>query len=346
MKRFIIISFLLISVKMLSAQGVALVEGQSALVYSLPKTQLCIEVEVEKTTQKPGLYYQYSERYLATSQVVLEEKTTYNLKNIVVKSVAIPDPKRTFIIQSLKNDYLNQISVNELGILCGINVPCHSSNNVQVAKAVLTQKNQPANMLLPLSEEYLMAGSNAKLAEGAAKQIYRIRESRMSLLTGDLDHLPSDGKSLSTMLDGLNKMERELTELFTGKTTTEVQKQTFCLVPDSVLNNKVVFRLSAIKGLVSADDLTGNPYFINIQPEKIPTASPDPKSKKNKIAINTILPANTSVTITDGVKTYYSDKLMMPQFGVLLPMSEEMFGYPKLKVYIDSQTGRLLCVEK
>lgn len=346
MKRFIIITFLLISVKMLSAQGISLVEGQPALVYSLPKTRLCIEVEVEKTTQKPGLYYQYSERYLATNQVILEEKTTYSLKTIVVKPVAIPDSKRTFIIQSPKNNYLSQISVNELGILCGINVPCHSSNNVQVTKTVSTQKKQAANMLLPLSEEYLMAGSNAKLAEGAAKQIYRIRESRMSLLTGDLDHLPSDGKSLSTMLDGLNKMERELTELFIGKTTTEVQKQTFCLAPDSALNNKVVFRLSAIKGLVSADDLTGNPYFINIQPEKISTTSPDPKSKKAKIAINTILPANTTITITDGVKTYYSDKLMMPQFGVVLPMGEEMFGYPKLKVYIDSQTGRLLCIEK
>ena len=45
------------------------------------------------------------------------------------------------------------------------------------------------------SEELLMAGSTAKQAEVAAKQIYRIRESRMNILTGDADNLPPDGEA-------------------------------------------------------------------------------------------------------------------------------------------------------
>ena len=346
MKRIVIFSFLLMSTGLLSAQGFSLVEGQPALVYSLPKTQLCVDVEVEKTTQKPGLYYQYSERYLATNQVILEEKTSYVLKNIVVSSVAIPDSKRTYTIQSPKNSLLNQISVNEQGILCGVNVPCQPLVGYKDSQVSVVPVKQSASMLLPLSEEYLMAGSNAKLAEGAAKQIYRIRESRMSLLTGDLDHLPSDGESLTTMLDRLDKMESDLTALFVGKTTVEVQKQRFYLVPDSAMNDVVLFRMSSVKGLVAPDDLSGNPYFIQIKPEKISTVSPDPKAKKLQTAINTILPAKTEVAVTNGVKTLFAGSFMIPQLGVVVPLSTEMFGYPKLKVHIDPQTGRLLCVEK
>lgn len=346
MKKFIILAFLLIVVNLLSAQKFSLVEGQPALVYALPKTQLCVEVEVEKITQRPGLYYQYSERYLATSQVVLEEKTTYALKSIVVSAAAVPDPKRTYAIQSTKNSFLNQISVNEQGVLCGINVPCQPSAKHKDSAASVASVKQPATMLLPLSEEYLMAGSNAKLAEGAAKQIYRIRESRMSLLTGDLDHLPSDGKSLATMLDRLDKMESDLTALFIGKTTVEVQKQRFCLFPDSAMTDVVVFRLSSVKGLVASDDLSGNPYFIQVKPEKISTVSPDPKAKKIQTAINTILPAKTEIAITNGVKTFFTGSFMIPQLGELVPLSADMFGYPKLKVHVDPQTGRLLCIEK
>ena len=46
------------------------------------------------------------------------------------------------------------------------------------------------------SEELLMAGSTAKQAEVAAKQIYRVRESRLNILTGEADNLPPDGEAM------------------------------------------------------------------------------------------------------------------------------------------------------
>ena len=72
----------------------SLTEGEPALVYSLPKTEFNIEIETEKTTQKPGVYYRYSERYLATNKVITEEKTTFRLKSIKVKTTAVPDSTR------------------------------------------------------------------------------------------------------------------------------------------------------------------------------------------------------------------------------------------------------------
>jgi len=335
-------------VLLMQAQGVEFKENEPAMIYSLPKSEICIQVELEKTSRKPGIYYQYSERYLATNQIALEDKTSYRLVSIALSTVPVADKRRTYIIHPTKKSALNQISVNEKGILCGVNVPCKPMD-VNTGKTDKFTNNEPINSssLLPLGEEYMMAGSVAKLAEGAAKQIYRIRESRLSLLTGDLEHAPADGVSMQAMLDGLCKSEKELTELFIGKTLTTTEKHLITLQADSAVNDVIAFRLSANKGIVVADDLSGNPYFISIKPEKIKTLAVDSKSQKTEVqTINTIYPAKTTIELTDGVSTLCTIKTELPQFGVIIPLSADVFGSANLKVFVDPSNGRLLCVEK
>ena len=58
------------------------------------------------------------------------------------------------------------------------------------------------------SEELLMAGSTAKQAEVAAKQIYRIRESRLNILTGEADNLPPDGEAMKLVIQQLEEQEK------------------------------------------------------------------------------------------------------------------------------------------
>ena len=64
-----------------------------------------------------------------------------------------------------------------------------------------------------MSEELLMAGSTAKQAEVAAKQIYRIRESRMNILTGDADNLPPDGEAMKLVIQQLEEQEKSANQL-------------------------------------------------------------------------------------------------------------------------------------
>lgn len=346
MKRLFILSNLFLLVLLVSAQSsISLTEGQSVLVYSLPKTEFCFEVIVEKVTEKPGMFYRYSERYLATNKVITEEKTSYKFKSISVKTRAVADANRTYAVVPMKNSATSHLSVNRKGILCGINVVCEPDF------ATSFPTNKPAGIevvssnLLPLGEEYMMAGSEAKLAEGAAKQIYRIRESRLGILTADVEKLPADGASFKSMMDGLNKMESELTELFIGKTTKEIQTQRVFLTPTTALNNEVLFRLSAFNGVVPTSDLSGTPYYISIVPTTIPIIPADPKAKKENPALHYIQPASSLITIGDGVNTFYNNKFDIPQLGTVIPLSEEFLKLPKIKVKIDSQTGRLLSVE-
>jgi hypothetical protein len=150
---------------------------------------------------------------------------------------------------------------------------------------------------LPLGEEFMLASSESKLAEGAAKQIYRIRERRTALLTADVEHLPADGSSFNAMLEGMNKMERELTELFVGKTTIEPQIQTLIITPDSEQNNKILFRFSALRGVVQPDDLSGIPFYMNIKPNTLTPSDTKTKEKKEKIGLYTLLPTPTHMSI-------------------------------------------------
>ena len=345
MKKLFLFFILFASTVLVSAQKpFVLIEGQPAMVYSLPKTKLCVEVEIEKLNQKPGVFYRYSERYLATSNVIIEEKTTCHLKSVSVKAIAIPDSTRTYQIVPNVSSQLSHLCVNEQGILCGINVPVFTEKTINENQTIHND-NDPAGNLLPLGEEYMMAGSEAKLAEGAAKQIYRIRESRLSLLTADVEKLPADGASMKLMLQGLDKMERQLTELFIGSTNVEVQVQKIQLTPSAAVNNEVLFRLSALRGLVAADDLSGIPYYITVKPQVVPQSAADLKAKIEKPGLYYILPASTEVTVGDGVNTNFSGQFFVPQFGKVVPLPESLFKQRNIKVLVDQQTGRLLSIE-
>jgi hypothetical protein len=323
----------------------ALVDGQSAFVYALPKTELCIEIETERTTQKPGMFYQYSGRYLATNKIITEEKTNYGIKSITLKTRALPDSSRTYCFPLGKSARPIHLSVNSQGILAGVNIPyVIEPVKEPFVNCIKTECKQKA-ALLPLGEEYMMAGSEAKLAEGAAKQIYHLRESRINLLTAEMERLPADGSSYATILEGLNNKERELTELFIGKTTTETQKQTLYLTPKTALNNQVLFRLSALRGVVGADDLSGTPFYISIKPTAIASVPADIKAKKQELGIYTLLPATTRVSINDGNISYYSEQLSLPQFGKTVPIDLEYLEQKELKIRVDQQTGRIVGIE-
>lgn len=343
-KTFIISIFIFCLLTINSLETTWAADTNSTLVYSLPKTELVVEIEVEKTTQKPGQYYQYSERYLATNQAITENKTTYRLKDINVKWHSVPDTKRTFSVIAEPKSNMRLLTVNSQGLLCGINVSAPPAEKVDNSQKSIAQSKTSDIQLLPLGEEYLLAGSNAKLAEGVAKQIYRIRESRVSIVTGDLEHFPADGSSLKTMLDELNRMEKQLTELFTGKTTIEIIKQSVTILPDAEMNNNVIFRLSALKGIVPADDLSGNPVYISITPGK--QDLPKTEAKAAKTTLNTVMPANTDIVISDGTTVLYRNKLLIPQLGPVVSYPEELFNSPTSKVYVDVETGKLLRIEK
>lgn len=342
---FFVLVFCFLNVR--AQSEIKLTEGTTPLVYSLPKTELCFDVEMIKTTQLPGIFYLYSQRYLSTDQVILEEKVNFKIKNIQLTTRTLPDEKRRFVVAVQGSSALNKIQVDESGILTGINIPFQKNvpaNNKEIKKEIIL-KNTSGNGLLPLTQEYMLAGSTAKLAEGAAKQIYLIRESRLNLLTGETEQMPQDGDALKAMLEGLNQQEKELTELFTGSVTTEITHFQLTYAPEKSDDEEVLFRISTKRGLVDKDDLGGEPYYIYVNAEKLKLADPDPKAKVEVTGIYTVLPALTTVKVGNGIDVMLNKKLFIPQLGILIPIPEKVFKSSQIKAGVDRNTGRLLGFE-
>lgn len=323
-----------------------LIAGEPAIVYSLPQTQLEFEVEFEKVTKEPGIFYQYSERYLATKDVITESSAGFQLSGVKMNTLTMPDAKRTYkLIPDAKSGYRNLV-LNAQGILVGVNI--NPSENQEIIRKKIIERREikgAASGLLPLTEEYMLAGASAKMAEGAAKQIYHIRESRLNLLSGEMERQPSDGKALQIMLDGLNQQEEELTALFVGKTSRQIMKKKIVFTPDALNEKEVLFRFSAKRGVVNADDLSGNPFYIEVKADSLIVTPAAVNAEISKVSINTILPAKAVVSISDGTGTLLSEKVEIPQLGTVLPLSDTFFKGNPVKVKLNPSTGRLISIE-
>ncbi|MDR1585144.1 MAG: DUF4831 family protein, partial [Prevotellaceae bacterium] len=213
MKKTVILSVLLFASICGKAQSP---EVNNTFVYALPKTVLFIEIETEKVTQTPGMFYQYSERYLATQDVITELKIFHTLKSIRVRAEALPDPDRTYSLSwNDKKAAVYNVSVDEKGIICGINTGSESAGREEkeIPPLAVNPQKETATGLLPMGEDYMFVSSVSKLAEGAAKQIYRIRENRLNILAGDIENYPADGNLYISLMEDMNKKEKELTEL-------------------------------------------------------------------------------------------------------------------------------------
>lgn len=342
MKRFLF----LVALLPLFIQAQTIQKGASALVYSLPKTELIIHIESEVITEKPGQFYQYSERYLAASDVITSEKNYHRLLSIRVETVQTPDNNRRYTIYPKKNAIENNISVNDDGLLCGINVEPIQLPKKSMYATVKADIDRAERDLLPLSEEYMMAGSVAKMAEGAAKEIFRLRENRIDILAGDVEYVPTDGESLQTMLAEIDAQEQQLTELFTGTVSKTKKLQTLRYTPDKNSRDKVLFRFSSYLGVVGADELSGEPYYLNISYEPVKEQiDPKAKSKKDVVQVFTLIPVTAEVRIDNGKKEFFKESIILPQLGVLTPIPFETINRYS-RVYVSPETGRLLSIEQ
>lgn len=314
------------------------------ITYSLPRTSLVVEAEVTKVTCKAGPYYKYAEKYLGTKDIVTEDNTYYELGKISLRSKGVPDPDNTFIVSFKAGTTAPYACLTEDGLLCTINAE-YEEDPASASKA--SKKETPAaSDLSVFTEEFLMAGSTSKQAEVAAKQIYRIRESRMNILTGEADNLPPDGEAMKLVIQQLDAQEQALVNLFTGTKTKEVTYPAFTIVPREDVEKEVLFRFSRLLGVVKPDNLAGAPVYFNLKAiDRAPALTEKEAEKKAKLLKGIVynIPGKAAVTITEGNKTLYKGEVQVAQFGTQEGLAPVMFEDKKapVKVYFYPETGAL-----
>lgn len=308
----------------------------SGLVYALPKTGLRFKVEAEKVEKTRGDFYQYSERYLGLKDVIVADGVEWRIKNISLDTYGVANPDETFQIVMKPGAEMPLFSLTQDGVLAAIN-SCFTAEEKASNKSVSTASVGD----IPYTEEMLMANSSAKMAEEAARYIYRLRESRTALLGAEVDVLPPDGEAFALSLRKIDQLESQFLSLFKGTEQVTSITEYVDLVPSQIIDKEVLFRFSAFSGVVAPDDLSGSPFFVKMTQNTTPIKST--VAPTDTVGVFFKRPVAVGIQVLDGADEVLSEEVMMGQFGALQALPASMVD-SQVKVKFYPENGGLKAI--
>lgn len=324
-------------------------DGQS-LMYMLPKTVIQVDIVMEKRIMKAGPYYRYSQRFLNLDKAIAEDSEEWIIKEVRISTSGKADESKRFSVIATGNTSAHQFNLNPEGVLTGI-------NNAPVFTTKLPEIKNPAVPMLAdinfdnvaLNEDLLYKTSSAAMAQEAANMVYKLRTSRIELLSGELENLPPDGEAYKTILKEIEKQEKDFVSLFSGKTISTIQTQRFELTPDiqSSYANHVLCRLNKQKGLVDAMDITGTPIYLKLdiaQKENPKSTQAEPSKDAVRNGLFYTVPSWGTVHIVDRNITIASQKVALAQYGQVVSMPPSILEKEGVVIDVSPVTGALISV--
>ena len=346
----ILLSIVLVAIGQMSmAQLVH--ENEAAVVYHMPQNELAITLHYTVVDEEPGVFYQYAKRYLGARDVITESQHSCVLTEVSTALLTSADANRKYKITAGQGFKEQLIRLSADGRLLGYNIGLEDAAGplpFSGRPAGYCSEDRGAEELMPLLEEQFMASSTAKMAEGAAKLIYRIRETRLNLLSGEVEHVPADGKSMELVLAELDKQEEALVALFVGKKVTSHRSETLRYTPTASVDNAVLCRFSVHSGVVASDDLSGEPIYISVYATQEALQSLlDEQSKAPALSqLYYNLPGSAQVVMEYKGKELVNEQYPIAQLGVAIPFSKQLFTGKSLPVIrLNPTTGNILSIE-
>ncbi len=332
------------------------------LYYYLPTTSLQIEITAEKRIRKAGPFYRFSQRYLNITDVITEDTEEWVLVDAKVKTVGIPDKSRLFRVNTTGFPSMAALTLSEEAVLLGLNLSPqrqfsrgaeqpYESDSPMGPKYSRGHGNafnkEPLTLAeinfndVPMSEEQLIKSSTTAMAEEVAKEIYRIREIRTEIISGDLQ-VSGDVKVL---LEEMDKLEKAYLSLFVGKEIKGRVTKVFDYYPGPERSiNTVLIRFSDKKGFLDKMDVSGTPVYLEVEVldgnNTDYVALETPKSENNR-GLTYINPAKARVRVIDRTVQLLSEEVFLAQYGQLLRLAADLTDGPGVGVELDPATGAL-----
>ena len=323
--------------------------NEYGIVFSLPVTHLKIEIQAQCTQRIAGPYFQYAKKYLGVSDVITEDSRTWDVTAVYVTPFGEPDT--TKYLMKFKPGSNPFVTLNKQGVPLAINADVDTEIS-EIPERVLPPDSKPSILaddayLKSLPGELLVSESTAKKAEIAASLIYKIRESRTNLITGEADQMPPDGAALKLTMEHLDKQEEALTALFLGTTTTTnvIKSVEYC--PGKDVTNEVIARISNLNGIVDKTDLSGAPLYLSLRVVERATLPVNEKGETKKLPKDAVvynIPGKAQVVIKFRGNTMFDDKFEMSQYGVTFGADPALFTDKKAPCYLiyRPETGSVL----
>ncbi len=269
-------------------------EKKEQYIYGLPQTVLKVEVTYRESTNIPGPYSDYSERYLGITEVIKLKSKQWNIEDVAVTSFSEPDPEHYYSLNVLEGEFTGETFrafLNDGIVLNGTEnvqevldeegfLPTHSSDylryvdlgiytnfeerNETMYKTLVTDT---AYVQVPVQRTVVEQKSPSTKAREAADFLLEIRLRRFEMLTGEYEVYP-DGEAMAAAIKKLDEMEASYLSLFTGKTISGLKKKTWFVVPEDG-PEPTRYRLEMFSeqlGFIPEDLMEGLPLEVQIAP--------------------------------------------------------------------------------
>lgn len=263
---------------------------EGSLVYGLPLTVVDIEIETERIIEKPGPYARFAGDLLGLTDVIKTENEFWTIRGITVNTHQELDPGEFYVIGASTVFQTNVLSVKKAGLILDLNPEIYSSfKNPGRSSAIdLSLSNiydlgsdeyfqdkkdtlykivsfDTAFVRIPYLVEKKQKLSVDQLAEKAAVRLMELRDGKHMILTGETNVFPQNEAAINEM----NRLEKEYTELFTGKTMKEKRRFNYQIIPRKDLIGKQISlcMFSELNGPTASSEKSGSPVNIEFIPE-------------------------------------------------------------------------------
>ena len=305
--------------------------AQGSISYSLPQTVLVFNVDARKETFFAGPYARFAQKYLGID-AELYDRITYTVTsvNMVPAVEADQSVRYSYVISAQSQPVYLQLTSQ--GLISGPAGAYASDKGWKypVGKASgFSDKGIPSNLTERTNTLYESDNSSVRQnvivekttevkAKEVADKIFEIRENKYKILVGDTDATYS-GEAMKATIDALNKLEHDYLTLFTGYSEYGSQSASFEVVPNNSANQTyIAFRLSDEEGLVSADNVSGKPYFVQLNVESVAPEQEGTDTKAKPVqVVRYRIPAICGVKLTDGMSTLLQTRVPVYQLGII-----------------------------
>ena len=319
------------------------------LVYALPMTVFTVRVEMERTIELPGPYAKYADELLGMSDVIMSEGEHWSIKSVAVNSHEEIDPSEFYVIESNTLFQTNVLSLKKEGLILDLNTESNVRDGI-ISEGKELNINQFRSYDLGSDEYYQVQADTAfkrvkvdaqfiripyivekkkklttdQLAERAAKRLMELRDGKIMILTGEANVFPQNDAAINE----LNRMEKEYTELFAGKTLRETRIFYYQVIPAGDISEIPVtlFRFSEVTGPEDVSAKTGTPVKIEISPEQktkdLTVISKELKDSDSPVydKLYYRIPDIVNLKISMEDETLYSSRKLVYQLGEVIQL--------------------------
>lgn len=322
---------------------------EGSIIYGLPRSVFTVVVEMERTIEIPGPYAKYASDLLGLDNVIKNENEYWSIERVSVKTNEELDPSEFYIIESNTLFQTNVLALKKGGLILDLNPEIYYSNDNHTG-INKSENNQFHSFDLGSDEYFQLQRDTAykrvtidssfvripyivekkkmfpvdQLAEKAARRLMEMRDGKHLILTGEATVFPQNEAAIKEM----NRLEKEYTELFTGKTIKETRTFTCHVIPTKEMVGKpaILFQFSELTGPVSGSSKGGKPVIAEFTPEQKTTdltilnknKSESKTTKYDKLYYR--VPDVVNMKISLGPEILFNSRRLIYQFGQVVQL--------------------------